>query len=204
MSFTIKKIPFNDLVATPWKNGKGVTRQIAIEPTGHNLTDPFHWRLSTAEITTDGEFSQYPQYERLLSVISGAGLDLRVHGNTSKKLLPGEVYQFSGNDPITGKLVDGPVKDLGLIFHPQKINAEFHWLEIRSKPRSFEIDARVNFIYLISGEIQTSLYPGEEESFLSPGDTLRIDLKDASSNSDPISVLLATQGHARVLFVEIR
>ena len=38
-----------DRIAQPWKNGGGVTREIAVEPPGAGF-DSFGWRVSTAVV----------------------------------------------------------------------------------------------------------------------------------------------------------
>ena len=52
----------------PWKNGGGVTSELARSP----QADEFDWRLSVAEVATDGPFSQFPGIDRLLVLLSGA------------------------------------------------------------------------------------------------------------------------------------
>ena len=71
----MRLIAFSHLVATPWKNGGGVTRQIAIDPPGSGLDD-FGWRLSTAEVAQDGPFSRFDGVDRQLHILAGEGLDL--------------------------------------------------------------------------------------------------------------------------------
>ncbi|EGD04024.1 hypothetical protein B1M_13530, partial [Burkholderia sp. TJI49] len=47
-----------DLVASPWKNGGGVTREIAAFPPGAAL-DAFAWRVSVADVGAAGPFSRF-------------------------------------------------------------------------------------------------------------------------------------------------
>ena len=54
----------------PWKNGLGTTTEIAIHPAEADLAgQPFDWRVSMADVTTDGEFSRFPGYDR--SILHG-------------------------------------------------------------------------------------------------------------------------------------
>ena len=58
----------------PWKNGGGVTHEIAkSEEDGAWL-----WRLSIAEVATDGPFSAFLGLSRILTVIEGEGLQLHL------------------------------------------------------------------------------------------------------------------------------
>ena len=61
-----------DLTPRPWKNGGGVTREIAAHPPEAGL-DGFDWRLSMADVASDGPFSAFPGIDRTLTVIEGAG-----------------------------------------------------------------------------------------------------------------------------------
>lgn len=99
----------------PWKNGLGVTFEIARVPDQEN----YLWRLSSAVVSSDCEFSVFPGYDRLLVVVSGEGLVLngRVVG-------PREVFGFSGDEAMECRLSGGPVVDLGLIFDREKVSAE--------------------------------------------------------------------------------
>ena len=54
----------------PWKNGGGVTREVAVSPAGSSLDD-FDWRVSVADIRAAGPFSRFPGIERQMAVLSG-------------------------------------------------------------------------------------------------------------------------------------
>lgn len=103
-----------DRVAQPWKNGGGVTREIAAFPPDSGL-DSFAWRVSIAEVAQDGPFSLFPGIDRTLTVLSGEGIALDVAGRTSR-LRPGETpYSFPGDQPASSTLLGGPVTDLNVM-----------------------------------------------------------------------------------------
>ncbi len=60
----------------PWKNGGGLTREIAV---ARNATTDagFDWRLSLAEVTRDAPFSAFADVDRCIVLLRGAGLRLR-------------------------------------------------------------------------------------------------------------------------------
>ncbi|HAJ22213.1 MAG TPA: HutD-family protein, partial [Rhodospirillaceae bacterium] len=62
-----------DYKETPWKNGGGITREIALKED----EDGFLWRLSIADVRTDGPFSSFPDRHRILTVIAGVGMRLK-------------------------------------------------------------------------------------------------------------------------------
>ncbi|MBJ9881917.1 HutD family protein, partial [Burkholderia cenocepacia] len=70
-----------DLVASPWKNGGGVTREIGAFPPGAAL-DAFAWRVSVADVGTAGPFSRFDGIDRTLVLLSGAGMTLAEAGGT--------------------------------------------------------------------------------------------------------------------------
>ena len=59
----------------PWKNGGGMTLQLAISPAGAGLED-FAWRISSAQVAMDGAFSCFPGIDRSLAVLAGIARDV--------------------------------------------------------------------------------------------------------------------------------
>ncbi len=99
----------------PWKNGGGSTTQIAVFPDGAGL-DTFDWRVSMATVSTDGPFSEFPDVDRTLAVLAGAGIDLAVDGQSPVRLTPADApLAFPGDVPTHGALIDGPIVDLNVM-----------------------------------------------------------------------------------------
>ncbi len=112
-------VPPESLVPTPWKNGGGVTREVArAEADGGWL-----WRLSVADVTADGSFSQFPGLERILTVIEGEGIDLVAPEHVIEARLAQPV-RFSGETPIEGRLRAGPIRDLNVIFDANRVSVK--------------------------------------------------------------------------------
>ncbi|RUU10282.1 HutD family protein, partial [Mesorhizobium sp. M7A.T.Ca.TU.009.01.3.2] len=61
----------------PWKNGGGVTTEIAVSPSGAGLDD-FDWRVSMARVELSGPFSQFAGIDRTLAVLEGEGIVLEI------------------------------------------------------------------------------------------------------------------------------
>lgn len=110
-----------DLVAVPWKNGGGVTREVAVQPAGAGF-DRFDWRLSMADIAQDGPFSVLPGVDRVLILMQGAGLVL--DGVSPAAMSPGDRADFAGEAAVTGRLTAGPVRDLNLMLRRGRMAAE--------------------------------------------------------------------------------
>jgi uncharacterized protein len=109
----LRLVARDSLVATPWKNGGGVTRQIACFPEGSDIGS-FEWRISTAEVAQDGPFSRFEGVDRRLYILEGAGLALR-RGARTERLLAGEHLDFPGEAEVYGSLIGGAVTDLNIM-----------------------------------------------------------------------------------------
>ena len=103
-----------DRAATPWKNGLGLTRQIAVSPAGASL-DSFEWRISMASVHQGGPFSNFPGVDRWLAVLSGR-LVLTVGDRPAVEVGPGTPrVAFPGDVPVEARLLAGTVTDLNLL-----------------------------------------------------------------------------------------
>jgi environmental stress-induced protein Ves len=100
--------------AVPWKNGGGLTREIAAAPPGATLDD-FRWRVSTAEVTASGPFSRFADVDRTLCVLAGELL-LEFPDARGVALTPGsEPFGFAGDVAVRGTPRGGPVTDLNVM-----------------------------------------------------------------------------------------
>jgi len=90
-----------DRRAVPWKNGGGLTREVAAHPPQSDLGN-FDWRVSLAEVHRGGPFSSFPGIDRHMAVISGR-LELSISGrdvvslssDTAPLCFPGEVAVYA-------------------------------------------------------------------------------------------------------------
>jgi uncharacterized protein len=100
--------------AVPWKNGGGVTREVAAHPPGSDLAG-FEWRLSIAEIGAAGPFSRFEGVERCLAVLEGT-LRLAIEGRPALALVPDSpAVAFPGEAVVRAAPDGGPVTDLNLM-----------------------------------------------------------------------------------------
>ncbi len=96
----------------PWKNGKGVTIEIAIHPADATI-DNFDWRLSTASVDSDGPFSRFDGIERSLAVLEGDGIILTVEGMSEARLTGVSTpLSFAADSPTMARLIGSPITDL--------------------------------------------------------------------------------------------
>ncbi len=98
----------------PWTNGLGVTTELYV----HNDAESGRmlWRISMAGVDTDGPFSHFAGYDRILVLLTGNGLILTHSNDTEHRLTrPYEHAAFPGDVATQATLVDGPVLDFNVI-----------------------------------------------------------------------------------------
>lgn len=111
-----------DLRPMAWKNGGGVTTEIAADPPGAGLDD-FAWRVSIADVAASGPFSVFPGVDRIIVLIAGPGMILRgPEGDVALRRF--EPHAFAGETPIEGILSGGPVRDFNLMSRRGRVRAE--------------------------------------------------------------------------------
>ena len=106
-------IRYAELKAHPWRNGGGVTRELARHPLT-SQDNAWDWRVSIAEVSKAGPFSAFAGMDRVLTVIDGELLLLSVDGaeHPLEKYRP---YRFSGDADSAGALPTGDIRDLNVI-----------------------------------------------------------------------------------------
>jgi uncharacterized protein len=175
----LRLIPRDSLTPMPWKNGGGITREIACFPAGSD-TASFDWRISTAEVATDGPFSRFEGIDRRLYLLEGAGLDLRIGTDGPKRLWPGEHADFAGEAPVDARLVDGAVSDLNIMVRRNRLQAHFMAATVSGRA-AIDLPWETAVLFVQEGEMSVA--------GVSPGVARRFD-----------TVLLAP-GHVRTLTV---
>ena len=97
----------------PWKNGGGSTCEIFRYPENQ---DAWQWRISVAEVASDGAFSLFPGCQRSLTLLSGAGMHLHFEDRTLALMPPHASLYFSGEETLSAELVDGATTDFNVIW----------------------------------------------------------------------------------------
>ena len=161
----------DSLTPAPWKNGGGVTREIASGPPGASL-DAFAWRLSLADVAADGAFSIFPGIDRVLVLLDGAGMRLTESDGHAHALdAPNAIARFAGETPIHATLIDGPTRDFNVMVRRDRARAT---VDVRRASCSATLKHDVTFIYCTRGRIDIKLDGGPRHT-LERGDTLRVD-----------------------------
>jgi len=104
-------VPAGDFKAMPWKNGLGVTHEVALGG------DPaaFDWRVSIATVGASGPFSAFPGIDRTIAVLQGQGMLLDVDGAKHELLASGEPFSFAGEAKVHADCIGGETTDLNIM-----------------------------------------------------------------------------------------
>ncbi|MFM0494083.1 HutD/Ves family protein [Paraburkholderia caledonica] len=194
-----------ELVAVPWKNGGGLTREVAAFPADAGL-DTFVWRVSVADVAQAGPFSRFAGIDRTLVLLSGAGmlLDETQPDDTVKThalTRPLDIARFRGETTIDARLVDGATRDFNLMVRRDSAQGELAvW---RAAPhetqRERRLSADVVLLYCANGPLAVTLGNAHDDAngnahpqWLQTGDALRIDTPSAlPCNVEGTGALLA-------------
>ncbi|MDR5856158.1 HutD family protein [Caballeronia sp. LZ062] len=150
------------LVASPWKNGGGITREIA--------SREHAWRVSMADIDRDGPFSRFDGIDRLLMVLDGVGVTL----GGPRLLQAFDVERFPGETPVAAHLASGPVRVLNVMTHRGVARAS---VDILRTPGRQRLAADTALLLCAQGSLEVRA--GATRIALTRFDTLRIDRADA-------------------------
>ncbi|XAS67094.1 HutD family protein [Micrococcaceae bacterium Sec5.7] len=151
-------IRYAELRSEPWRNGGGVTRELASHPKAASAQDgAWDWRVSIAEVTKAGDFSAFPGMDRVLTVIDGELLLLTVDGDEHplEKYRP---FKFSGDAGASGALPTGDIRDLNVITRNGAFKGYTSIIELSKKRAHPVFEGQLGI--LLQG--QASVSPGAE------------------------------------------
>jgi hypothetical protein len=164
----IEHLRAHDYREQPWKNGGGLTREIAVA-LSDEATPRVLWRVSLATIERDGPFSEFRGYDRTIVAIDGGPVELDVE-DQSVRLGRAEPYEFPGEAQVTCRLRAGAARDLNVM---TLRDGYAHDVEIVTSMQRFVLDEdEIVFVYAIEGEA-TAL-----DSVCGDGDTLALQADD--------------------------
>lgn len=103
----------HELPKQPWKNGAGLTRELAVAE---------GWRISVADVSSNGPFSLFQDHCRHSVILQGAGLDLSC-GPDTVVLDPQRCASYDGGMPWQARLRSGPVLVLNVMAQRHKVLA---------------------------------------------------------------------------------
>ena len=110
-----------DYKRMPWKNGGGMTTELAVHPSG----DAYDWRISIADIESSGPFSTFDGYDRFIALLEGVGMELRFDDAEPVRLERRlHFVKFAGEQRTQGVLLSGKVRDFNVIYKRDAVRVE--------------------------------------------------------------------------------
>ena len=193
----LKIISKENYKRSTWKNGLGFTDEIAIYPPTAVLSQAnFLWRLSSARIEKASPFSLFPNHDRMLIVLKGAGIKL-IHqfeegGDEDSVELPAlEPYEFPGDIHSKCELIDGAITDFSIFLRRGEVEP---LVQIENIPaqESYQwlAECKWNFAFCLNGSFNTP------SGKLNEGSTLSSELQE------PVT-LTALEPHCRLLLISL-
>lgn len=119
MQMSYRHFPASEFTRMPWKNAGGVTHEIFRFP---DSDGEWQWRVSIAEVASDGAFSLFPGSMRSLTLLSGEGMRLDFVDRSVELMPPYSSAIFSGDEILSAHLLDGPTTDFNAIWQADKFN----------------------------------------------------------------------------------
>lgn len=140
-----------DYKTMPWKNGMGSTTEIAIFPASAKL-DEFIWRVSMAQVKTDGPFSSFAGIDRTLLILEGEGLDLTVADQDAVRIDRNTQHFFPGDQPTSAVLIDGPIVDLNVMSCHRTVTQDVRRIKL-SQNQDFIISTQT-ILFVERGDVE--------------------------------------------------
>ena len=154
-------------ITTPWKNGGGVTVDIAVDG---NI-----WRFGRTPIVTSGPFSDYRGFDRVQVLVAGSGLVLKTPDGEIDVRQPFRPVRFAGETPIVSRLEAGPVEVVNLIGDRAKVHID---IRILDDDHALRLGPGTHIVYNPLGE--SLLDVGGTRHVLAVDHGLRLETTDAT------------------------
>jgi len=178
----------------PWKNGGGETIEMMVSPAGASF-ETFDWRISMAHVGAPGDFSLFPNVDRTLSVIAGAGLVLRFAGRDAVSLdRHATPFSFAGDVVVDSALIDGPIDDLNVMTRRDRCRHRAT-RQTLSAVTQLTWQCDVGIVVTIDREVEISAE--KIDATLAPKDALILEQTDAKT------LTVTPRGDADVFLIEI-
>jgi environmental stress-induced protein Ves len=204
-------IRFAELKPEPWRNGGGVTREIASHPKAASAQDgAWDWRVSIADVGSAGEFSTFPGMERVITVIDGELLLLTVDGEEHplEKYRP---FRFSGEAASGSALPTGDIRDLNVIARAGEFKGYTSIIELSKKRAHPVFDGQLAVLLEGKASVSSGAEPSESAvaavssesgTAVAPAGSVELARYDAVVGSDTRSPEILGRGFLAVISID--
>jgi hypothetical protein len=141
----------SDYQRMPWKNGGGVTAEIWKQNTADGT---MLWRLSIADVASDGPFSEFPGIDRWIMLVDGKGMELAISGLGTRRVeRPFEPLAFPGDAQTECRLLAGPIRDFNLMVDRHLARGDLQVLGL-SAGETRPLDSAVAALHVLDGAVE--------------------------------------------------
>lgn len=190
----IRHLAPTDYRAMPWKNGLGITHEIAVERSGDE--GGFSWRVSMAEVAVSSPFSVFPGCDRTIVLLQGDGmvLDSGPHGRhvLDQRFRP---YSFEGEWQTDCRLLGGPCRDLNVMTDRTRARAEVNVVHASASAQRWSFDGDSALLFLLDGTLRVT----DGDSYELPPLHSLLLRADATSGAEDALTFCASDGAATLL-----
>ena len=182
-----------------WQNGGGITHQLCRQDDAQGML----WRLSVAEVASDGPFSRFEHIDRIIMLLDGAGFSLHGEGFAPQVLnTPLTPFAFAGETPIQCSLINGAVRDFNLMTRRGALQAQLQVLDINSRGCSLPVVDQT-LLFVASGEVEVEFK--QQSITLAAEQTLQLsaDNDAADETRDSGKLQLSVKGDARLVYIRL-
>ena len=147
-----------DFITMPWRNGLGSTIELVMHWSG----DSFQWRLSMADVTQNGAFSDFSGYDRCLLLMHGKGITLTDQAGQQWCLSETlDAAYFKGEDLIDACLHDGPILDFNLMTRRKDCHAKVFTSQ-QEKGQNIDLKGDLFLLFSMQGHTFVQLNQTQE------------------------------------------
>jgi environmental stress-induced protein Ves len=167
----------SDYQRTRWKNDGGWTTEIARSaddsPTG------FRWRISIAEIESDGPFSSFPGIARDLLLLEGNGIELDIDDAAPHRMKQRiERVRINGESNVNWRVRAGPTRDFNVMARRDAVSAEVIARPLVGPMVIFPVADTEWLVHVFAGHAMAR--SGEQSLMLATGASLLADFRDGT------------------------
>jgi uncharacterized protein len=173
----------------PWRNGGGVTYEVASSPADADLDD-FDWRISIAEVEAGGPFSAFPDIDRTIILIDGEWMALTVDGQRHRFGIH-DPFSFDGAGETVCE-VPARSRDLNVMTRRGRATASVAVFEADSSARG-AVDGRETVFVCLTAGVQVVSADGNE---------VELHTLDAAVTTD--CAPLTIRGDGAVVVIQVR
>ena len=151
----VRHLTAQDYRVMPWRNGGGSTTELTIAPEGSGLGEErFLYRVSIADVASDGPFSRFEGFDRHIMLLAGAGMTIDCGARGVLDLTtPLEPHSFSGDWDVAGHLTSGPVRDFNVIVDRARASSSLEVRELETAEVLACAAGEICIVHVVEGEL---------------------------------------------------